>query len=276
MPQTDILNPKQGFDKALGDTMNPSFGFTRKRAATGLNKKAVAGVPYSRELQNTGHSFSFSWLNRTYACVQRLKWYSEQYEDGFFTIIDWDGGARHFVGHFTTEINAVATANGKWDVQNVTFEEVPTVPMVEYPSDWDHDAISFGPINDYGDQKLATSGAWVLTANPVIDKDGDATTFQTMENAAGAAGDWAQYEYRGYGFRLWLKRGPTYGQCNIVVDGVQLAAAIDCYAAANMGPVMVLVQQAMPLDYHRVQVVCVGTRAAGLNGIGWAKLDVMR
>jgi hypothetical protein len=99
-------------------------------------QKAVGGTPWTRETQNTGHAFTFSWIGRTWACVQRLKWYYEQYEDGFFTIIDWDGGGRQYVGRFTSEVIPVETGNGMWDVQNVTFEEIPQQQMVAFPSDW--------------------------------------------------------------------------------------------------------------------------------------------
>jgi hypothetical protein len=67
--------------------MTPDYGFNRVRTGTLLTKKPVGGTVQSRETQNTGHVFSLSWNSRTWACVQRLKWYSEQYERGFFTII---------------------------------------------------------------------------------------------------------------------------------------------------------------------------------------------
>jgi hypothetical protein len=129
MPQTDILNPAPGWDPELGDSMNPSYGFTRKRASTQLHKKAVGGTPWTRETANTGHAFSLSWLGRTLAVAERLKWYQEQYEDGFFTIVDWDGGAgeqgRHYVGRFTSEVVPTETANNRWDVQNVDVRGDP-------------------------------------------------------------------------------------------------------------------------------------------------------
>src|SRR6185437_2167324 len=160
MPASDILNPKRGWDQNLGDSMNPSFGFVRKRATTLLNKKATGSTPWSRETQNTGHSFALTWIGRTLAVAQELKWYYEQYEDGFFTFVDWDGTVgpqgRHYVGRFTSEVSPVETENNSWDVQNVMFEEMPTVAMIRYPSDWEHEAVRRYAFNDFGDQKLAT------------------------------------------------------------------------------------------------------------------------
>jgi hypothetical protein len=129
-------------------------------------------------------------LARSEACVERLKWYGEQYEDGFFTIIDHDGGGRQYVGRFTSEVIPVETGNGTYDVQNLTFEETPRVPMVEYPSDWDHDSILFSVANDFGDQKLATNGAWTqatLASVPTITLGGIARA--TLPNTSTAATD---------------------------------------------------------------------------------------
>jgi hypothetical protein len=285
MPYTDILNPTTAWSEDINDSMTPNYGFTRKRVATKLNKKAVGGTPWTRETQNTGHVFNLSWLTRSWACVRRLKRYYEQYEDGVFTIVDWDGGGRHYVGRFTTEIVPVETGNGMWDVQNVTFEEIPQQPMVSYPSDWTDDAIAFFVTNDFGDQKLATSGTWTQTARTAVaGAQGTAhvplstigTPYVTMDDT-GTAGDWACYEYRGYGFRLYMLKGPEFGQVDIYVDGVFLET-IDLYNAADIGPQIVLTQTNMPLDIHRVQVLCDGTKNASASGaaVSWYALEVMR
>lgn len=279
MPETDILNPMQGYDPNLGDSMNPSYGFTRKRPSTQLRKKAVGSTPWTRETQNTGRTFPLSWIGRTWACVQRIQRYYEQYEDGFFTIIDWGAGGRHYVGRFTSEPNIVETANNSFDVQNLLFEEMPIVPMVQYPGDWDHDAVTFFACNDFGDQKVATLGAWALTAHVI-----QGNTIKTMDDT-GVANDWAQFEYRGYGFRLNLLQGPEYGQCQVYLDGNLVATTdggavttVDCYAAVDIGPQVVCTQQNVSLDIHRVKVVALGTKNVAASGaaIGWYSLQVMR
>jgi hypothetical protein len=275
---TDILNPvQQGFQPDIQDNMNPNYGFTRKRPMTKLNKKAVGGTPWSRETSNTGHSFELSWIARSRLCAQRIKYFYEQFEDGFFTYIDWDGGGRHYVGRFTTEPVLVQTSNGKWDVQQVVFEEIPRVAMVQYPNDWDHDAIKVGVLNDFGDVKLATSGTWAQVNNAMVDPDsGDDSNYVTMQNA-GTAGEWAQYEYRGYGVRLYLMSGPAFGQANVLIDGVQVAT-IDCYAAQNRGPSLVFEKEDLSLDFHRVKVMPTGNKnaAASAASIAWAYMQVMR
>jgi hypothetical protein len=288
MPAADILNPTTVWSEDIQDSMTPNYGFTRKRAATKLLKKAVGGTPWTRETQNTGHVFTFSWLARTWACVERLKRYYEQYEDGFFTIVDWDGGGRHYVGRFTSEVVPVETGNGMWDVQNVNFEEIPQQVMLEYPSDWAGDAIAFFPMNDFGDAKLAVNGTWTQTARtavagsvypPALELFAPLSTgadYTTMDST-GTAGDWAQYEYRGYGFRLYMLKGPGFGKVDIYIDGVFLET-LDLYHATGLGPQIVLTEPNMPLDIHRVKVICDGTKNGSATGtnVSWYALEVMR
>jgi hypothetical protein len=287
MPETDILNPTSTWSSDIQDSMNPDYGFTRKRMSTQLRKKAVGGTPWTRETQNTGHTFSFTWLTRSWACIQRLKQYYEQYEDGYFTIVDHDGGGRHYVGRFTTEVNPVEVGNGMWDAQNVTFEEMPQAPMVSYPSDWDHESILFGVNNDRGDQKLAVQGAWTqgAIAQPAITLGGLARGTGSalplpavaMNNPGTTAGDWATFEYRGYGFKLWLVKGPAQGKCDLYVDGV-LNSTIDCYSASAAAAASVITVGSLSLDIHDVQILVDATKnvsSSGLN-IGWYGLQAMR
>jgi hypothetical protein len=291
MPASDILNPSPYWQETLQDSMCPNYGFTRKRASTLLNKKPTGSTPWTRETENTGHTFPFSWLQRSTACMKTLKRYYEQYEDGFFTIIDWDdpqpgGPGRHYVGRFTGDFPATETGNGMWDIQNLAFEEMPEVAMIKYPADWDNDAVRFYAYNDFGDQKLATytsqTVGWAANQRNVL---GKAVT--TMDNpaAAGNAGDWATYEYRGYGFKLYLMSGPEFGQCTVYLDSVQVgayagaaAATIDCYTAEDIGPKAVVVQPNVPLDFHRVQVNVSSTKNADATAptISWHSLEVMR
>jgi hypothetical protein len=272
MPETDIFNPTPIWEEDIQDSMCPDYGLGHKRASTQLKKKAIGGYPWTRETQNIGHSFTLSWNERSYACVRRIKWYYEQYEDGYFTIIDHDGGGRHYVGRFTSEPNLVETGNGMWDVQNLTFEEIPTVPMVKYPDGWDEDAVTFNPQSDIGDQKLATSGIWSVALYSIAGQNVIAM------NGAGVANDWAQYEYRGYGYKLFLLKGPHFGQCQVLRDETIIAPEVDCYSAGGVIPAEVLTETNVPLDIHRIKVIELGTKnaAASSTAITWYKLQVMR
>lgn len=101
-----------------------------------------------------------------------------------------------------------------------------------------------------------------------------------MMSNPGNAGEWAQYQYRGYGFRLMLMAGPNQGQCQVLLDGAPVQT-VDCYAAlvggAQPAP-FVLTRQNLSLDFHRVKVIALGTKnaASGGTAIGWYSLQVMR
>jgi hypothetical protein len=280
MPASDILNPSPYWQETLQDSLCPNYGFTRKRATTRLTKKAVGSTPWSRETENTGHSFPFSWLQRSLLCMKTIKRYYEQYEDGFFTIIDWDdiqpgGAGRQYVGRFTGDFPAVETANGVWDIQNLMFEEMPSVAMVSYPLDWDNDAVDLYAFDDFGAQKLAVGGSW-----SVVEQAVGTATIAMLADAAPAWNDWACYEYRGYGFQLYLMFGPDFGQYTLAVDGTATLTG-DCTNAGPAAAAMACSVPDLPLDFHRVQITQSPVSFHPLSGatykpLQWAWLQVMR
>lgn len=273
MPETAILNASAAWDDTIQDSTTPDYGFTRKRPSTRAVAKPAAGRPWSLETSNSGHVFSLGWISRSYLCAQRLKQFYEQYEDGYFTLIDHDGGGRHYVGHFTGEFPIVQTGNDRYDVQGLTFEEIPGVPMIEYPSDWDNDAVALRPLNDYGDLMLSVSGTWAQRTQ----QSADGLAVTTLYNDGMRAGDWATYEYRGYGFRIWMQSGPACGQVQIILDGAVLGT-VDLYNAIDLGSQMVFERGALSLDIHRLKVVMLGTKNAASSSAGatWCMLEAMR
>jgi hypothetical protein len=51
--------------------------------------------------------------------------------------------------------------------------QIPRVPMMQYPNDWDNDSVNFGVCNDFGDQKVATNNfgeAAAVVASQVINR----------------------------------------------------------------------------------------------------------
>lgn len=254
MSQHDILNPNPRWQADLQDSMCPNFGFQKKRPLTRSASKAFGGVPYTRELGNTGHGFYLSWIGRSLACVRKLKQFQEQFEDGFFTIVDWDaapkpGNGRQYVGRFVSEVVEVETASAVWDVQNLQFEEIPTVPMLQYPADWQNWAIDIYPLNDFGQQKLATQGTWAFTQRNL------GGIVRTTADDGAVIGDWAQHEWRGYGFQFWGLVGAGQGIAQLFLDGTQVATIGFSAANAVLQPQMLFQMTNVPLDIHRVQIV---------------------
>jgi hypothetical protein len=57
-----------------------------------------------------------------------------------------------------------------------------------------------------------------------------------------------------------------------------LAETIHLYAATDLGPQIVATYQSLPLDIHRVKVICDGTHDTSASGtaVSWYALEVMR
>ena len=267
MAQTDILNPTPTHP------LNPDYGFQKKRPLTHLNAKANQGAPYFREITDTGHQFSLSWNDKLASHARKLKWYYEQYRDGFFTLIDHEGGGRHYVGRFSQPVEPSPTGNNRWSVQQVLFDEVPLAPMLNYPSDWNNDAIWRLLLNDFGNRMVAiVSGTWGLSAA------GQAKSGEVLYDAAPATTDQVSYVYAGYGFQFWSITGPAAGKANLLLDGATVGA-VDFYAAAAGAPSQLLLEvQNVPLGIHTVTLQPTATKdpASGGTMVYWDALKVMR
>ncbi len=277
MSETDILNPRKGYDPEFKDSMNPNIGWQRTRKSTLAIAKPAFGRPYQRETANTGHTYTLNYTRRNCLVTDRLKRFFEQFEDGFFTFIDWDT-KRHYVGNFVGDMPQTFDVNGRFSSTSWTFVEIPGCPMLEYPSDWDRWAIFQYPVDDYGEARTAVnSGNWVRPPAVADDSGSLGPRPRQLQNLAPAAGDWATHEYRGYGFRLWAGVGPEYGQVNLYVDGVFIEL-IDLYNAAEQGVTIVYENASMALDIHRVQLILPATKnlASSGNGMLLDKFEVMR
>jgi hypothetical protein len=226
------------------------------------------GYKSSREASNDGHTFKLGWLNRPPAVVQRLKWYFEQYEHGFFTIIDHDGDGRQYVGHFTGEWPRIPNGFLRADVQ-LTFEEAPGAPMLQYPDKWERDAIDLFVNSDWNEQIVSTSGTWVTTVHQADQP------YKTLDNDGARAGEWAQIEYRGYGFQVRAARAPGMGIWQVWLDGVQVGQ-FDANSAEDDGPAVLFSWGAVPLDIHRIKLVATATTSGTGKALNLLSFKVMR
>ncbi|ACO34618.1 MULTISPECIES: hypothetical protein [Acidobacterium] len=277
MSERDVLNPTPAWQEDINDSMSPDYGFGNNRVSTVATLQAVSGRPYDRQVGVRGHSFTFTWSNRSYQCAQRIRQFFEQHERGYFTIIDQDGGGRHYVGRFTGQLQISPVGNDMWTVSGLQFVEIPGAPMLQYPSDWDNDSVWELPIDDAGDQQLAIQGNWTQTQHPVV-SNGVQVERYSFDNPGTNAVDWAQYEYRGYGFQLQLLCGPAQGQADVYLDGT-LLQTVDCYLeTASAVPQTVLTKVNVPLDLHRVKVITKNAKNAASTApaVSWWALRVMR
>ena len=123
MAESDILNPLDWPAAGLTWNPNPSYATSRKASPNRQIQRPRMGPWNTRDILNGGHVFSMSWIGTDLTTKQRIDQFYHSFKGGYFTYIDVDSGGRHFVGRFTSEPEAAETANGKWNIQGVTFEE---------------------------------------------------------------------------------------------------------------------------------------------------------
>lgn len=296
MAETDILNPVQKWWDVLKDNPNWNYGWIRKTAANKVLAKPRLGRRYSRELLNAGYSGTLLYLERPYSTVLYLKRFYEQFQGGYFTIIDYDGCGRHHVGNFTTEPKEVQTSNGKYAIQGLEFEECPQARMLEYPSRFDISSHSIYVVGDYlqpdigyMDPHVATQGAWLAALTPAMAGSSvNQPSSYEMLNAAPAGGDFAQVEYVGWGFQMVFRADPLLGLVDIWVDGSIYIAGFDLSQAApagnpswwvpaNEGQPGRIQKLDMPLDKHRIKIVALNTLglASTASGAIFPAIQVM-
>lgn len=293
MAETDILNPTNWVALGMPFNPNPSYGFSRKMSNNRLMQRPRLGPFITRDVGNAGHIFPLSWVNTDLTTARRVTKFYHDFKHGYFTFINPDWGGRHFVGRFTSEPEAVQTANGKWTIQGCTFEEIPTARMLSYPSDWANDGHPLNVVDDFfpGGTPMPLvafmQGAWTLqqgifystSATPLTDP----ASYGGFINAP-AAGDWGQVQYTGWGFQMTFPLALSNGVVNVYLDGVEIIAGLDlsngtCASSTSVVSLAVVTLPSVitrhvtgvqvtvvnvPLDIHLVEVqVATTTGGAG-------------
>ncbi len=282
MAETDILNPVSKWVDDIRDNPSPDYGFSNNRPDLRVRVKPPAGYYDSREVANDGRTITLSWINRSYECMQHVCKFAAQFEDEYCTIIDHDGGGRHYVGHFEGDLTPIQNSNDSYDLRDAKFVEDPGAPMLKYPNDWNRDGIVLNVSTVRGKMNAAISGTWNAGVLPLDD-----INVKTLTSSA--ANDWLQMQYRGYAFIVEMAQGRSYGQCRVYLDGVlqtpidingnALSQTIDCYADQDDALMSITFGDAIPLDLHRVKVVALGTKnpaSSGGTGVRFIRLWVMR
>jgi hypothetical protein len=230
MAETDILNPVQGYWAQLGGNPTWNYDYTRKKANNKQEQSVRLGYPISRDIMNAGHAFTWNWINRPLAVVNRVEQFYCSFKDGYFTVIDWDNGERQFVGRFLDTPNTREVDNGLWTIQGLAFQERPRCRMLVYPSDftdWGH------PLNvvddDLNPRVALMQGTWAIQVSPLAPGGSTTSTPSALEaiDVTPAAGDYAATSYVGFGFQMTLRAGAAMGKVTVYLDGVGIAVALD-------------------------------------------------
>jgi hypothetical protein len=292
MAETDILNPTNWRDYGWFNP-NPSYSSGRKPTNNRQIQRPRMGPYNSRDLLNGGHIITMLWAGADLATVQRVEKFYHDFKDGYFTYIDVDNAGRHYVGRFTSEPEPRQTANGKWAIQSITFEEYPTARMLQYPCNfgiWGH------PLNVADDnlkpRVALMQGNWSMEVSPLFPGGSTSAPAQLEAyNAAPAPGDWAQTQYVGWGFQMNLRLAANLGAINIFLDGTQIVTGLDLSTGnvtatvvgvtltlvppiINSLPTVARVQMTnVPLDQHRVKVYAAGASVAGGTAVIYPALE---
>jgi hypothetical protein len=255
LAETAILNQNIRWDAEIQDSIGPDYGWEMLRRSQLATSEPAFGTRDYRTIGNKGHSTTFTWINRSRDCVERLRQWAEQYEDGYFTMIDHDGRGRHYVGTFVGDIPSKSIGNDRYNIEGWQFDEIPGAPMLQYPDNWDKWAVSLYPFKDNGSPRVAINqGAWIRPA-AVVGEDGVSRQPNQLSNIATPTNnDAITFEYRGYGFRIWAPIGPAYNQIIVTVDGVSMGSQT-IGAVADEGTQVVYTKTDLPLDIHRVKIV---------------------
>jgi hypothetical protein len=302
LASTDIFNPTPGVSEALGFTPNWSYGGARKTSPNDQTQRPSWGQWFSRSTGVGGYAFDLVFEGRPIEQVRYIHRFYQQFKRGFFTLIDWDNGQREHVGRFTAYSDDTQTANLKYTIR-VLFEEIPNVPMRNYPSNWAADAWPLYVLDDSLYQQVAVQStfvnAWGAQQTPLAIAAGksaqDPTSYE-LYNATPAAGDSATVEYVGWGFQMTMRLAVIFGVCNILVDGVQIVTGLDLssgvaatvstappspYGTApvltpSLGAVLISVPT-LSLGRHQVTVVATGAQGMGASGssVMFPALEVM-
>ena len=158
MAERNVLNPVVTWRKDLDDSIGPDYGWERLRSSQLATAKAAGGAPFYRTVGNGGHTTTFSWLRRSQKTSDYLKQWAEQFEDDYFTIVDHDGGGRHYVGTFVGEMPCVEAGNDSYNMQGWKFVETPGAPMLQYPNLWEKWSVWERPWRSNGTLRTAFSG----------------------------------------------------------------------------------------------------------------------
>jgi hypothetical protein len=261
--ETNILNP------TVNSPLNPDYGYTEDLPSLILSWKPRFGRPYSRMMADGGRQIQMEWNRAAFSTKVALQQWHQQYEQGFFTYADWEAG-RYYSGRFAAPPQFIPTGSNNWGIK-ATFVELPGLPMFAYPANWGVDSIMLDGIDDFGANNVKLTGAtWGLSVVAPLGYGGS-------KFVSGTTNDTAEWQYYGYGFRLWSPTGSTYGIGELSLDGTVLGN-VDFYTVATVSSTPVYTSAAQRLGVHRVKLRVTGTKNASSSAFSMPAdaVEVMR
>lgn len=154
MSEQNILNP------STTSPLNPDYSVKLTDPQIVARWQARSGKPYFRRLAARGLVWDLTWGKRMFADYQTLRQWFYQYENDYFTFADYDQNpTRYYTGMFADQPTHSRDANNQVTI-NAQFVVVPTLPMFQYPSNWNADAIFLEERTGFGDLVKLTGSNW--------------------------------------------------------------------------------------------------------------------
>lgn len=262
MSETTLLNA------SATDALNPNFGWRGDLAKGFSYFQAKRGPMYGRRTQVTGRTFGLQWLKRSKATAALLKWHCDQFENGFFTLADYEKG-RYYSGRFMPETyTETPVGYEQWNVE-ATFVEIPGLAMYAYPNVWGvPNSIFMEEVDDFGNDLAKLTGTWAA---------GGGTPHGSGSKVSNTLNDTAEWLYYGYGFRVYSAKAGDLGIVAVSVDG-GAETNVDLYSAAPAASAVVHTNANLALGEHRVKLRCTHTKNAASTNyyVSADAIEVMR
>lgn len=232
------------------DPLNPDYPLELPPLPEPDDFVAESGEFFTRQRNLSGRVIPLSWSRRPKATADALRQMFDQHRNGGFVSFHHIENDRYFSGNLRGLRVSQSRYEG-WDI-SATFYEQAGRALYAYPSNWARDAVFMEERDDYGNDLVKLIAGW--TWFPSNGERHGAGTYQT--NVQLAAAEW---NYLGYGFRVWSIKHPSLGLFAVLLDGVLLDWQ-DLYAPASQISSPVYTRQNVPLGLHRVQLICTGEK----------------
>jgi hypothetical protein len=258
MSEQNILNP------AAGSVYSPDYGWDRQKSDL-LRARMASGKIYPRRGGVQGRVWNFQWNKRLSADAEYLDQWAAQYEDSYFTIVDWDlPTPRYYTVSFTGPIKVSPAGHQQYNVTG-QIEERAGKAVFQYPAGWGTDSIFIEEKDSEGNPLVWLTGAWGTQGAG----NGHHGTSAYFSNTADNIAEWI---YMGYGFRFWSVRRTDSGIVEISLDGTVLTT-VDLYTPGGGFVVSSVLYTNASVNFgrHRVKLRVTGTKNAGAtNFYCWA------
>ncbi len=252
----------------VGDTLNPTatslynpdWPYSETIPDLFSQFQPANARPWSRRTLALGRVFDLTWNRRSQAVADYLRQFEAKTRFGRFVFYDIPRD-RYFSGRFAAPPAINPVGNQQVNIK-AQFVEMMGVDLPAWPSNWDRDAIFLEERDIDTNDLLKKTGTWTLDATAGHHGSGGGAARAYRSNTPGEYCEWL---YFGYGFRLWSMKDSMLGKVKISLDG-GLLETVDLYSAAPVasaavGPSGTLATN-INLGIHRVKIEVDATKNA--------------